>query len=94
MAFGSKYFIMSGGPILYYHNHTLAAAYEEHIFGGNCHVVTVTNDSTANSLQVSYDGTTLVGDINAGETFTFHLSTKTSVHVKGTAGQTCRIWAW
>ena len=86
---------LSGGPASYYLEYTTTNLYVEKALGGNVNEITVTNDSSTDTVQVSFDGSTLESDIKAGETGNLRCSTKTSVYIKATAGgDTCRIWAW
>jgi len=88
-----------GGAIVFYLEPTLGVLYEEKPFSTNVHTITITNDSDPDvgndPCQVSFDGATRKGDIKAGESMSYNLSTKTSVFVKGTAGgENVRIWGW
>jgi hypothetical protein len=95
MAFGNDRVRIGSGPINYYTEATMTNLYVEYSFGGNVNNITITNDSSSDTVQVSYDGTTLEGDLKHGETMTFNVQSKTSVYLKGDAGgDDIRIWGW
>ena len=84
-----------GGPHKYYTEYTTTNLYVEKAFGGNIHDITITNDSSSDTIQVSFNGATNKGDIKAGESMTYNVKTATSVYIKGTAGgDKVRIWGW
>lgn len=86
---------MAGGPVNYYTEYTTTNLYVQKSFGGNINVITITNDSTSDTVQVSFNGATLEGDIKYGESMTLNTNTKTSIYIKGTTGgDKVRIWGW
>ena len=86
---------ISGGPIDYYLEYTTTNLYVQKAFGGGINSLTVTNDSSTDTVQLSYDGATLEGDLKPGESITLNVATKTSVYIKGTAGGgNVRIWGF
>lgn len=86
---------IAGGPISFYEEYETTNVYVEKAFGGNVNVITITNDSTTDPVQISYDGATLDGDIKSGESLTLNTTTKTSIHIKAdTGGDKVRIWGW
>jgi hypothetical protein len=95
MAFGSDKIRIASGPINYYTEATLTNLYVEYLFGGNVNNITITNDSGSDTIQVSYDGAVLEGDLKPGESMTFNVHSKNSVYLKGDAGgDNIRIWGW
>lgn len=86
---------LSGGPISFYEEYTTTNAYVERVFGGGCYEISVTNDSTTDPVQLSWDGATLEADVKAGESVTLKAVDKSSIRVKATTGgEKVRIWAW
>ena len=84
-----------GGPVTYYTEATLTNLYVEKIFSANIKTITVTNDSTTDTIQVSWNGATLEGDLKSGESMTFMVSSKQHLYIKGTAGgDKARIFGW
>jgi len=69
--------------------------YAQQSFGFSAESLTIANDSNQFVLSISYDGATLDGKINAGETKCFTPTGKTSVYIKTESGSTdkARIWA-
>ena len=91
---GTKIVQLSGGSIHYYEDYTTTNLYVERVFGGGCHAVTVTNDSSTDAVQLSWDGATLMGELKPPlETQEYIVNTQTGIYVKGTAGGGhVRIW--
>jgi len=90
---GIKKVRISGGPISFYEEYTLTTLFTERVFGGACNAVTISNDSTTDTVTLSWDGATVISTIKPKEVQEIFVSTKTSVYVKGTAGgDTIRIW--
>lgn len=82
------------GPTLYYVEATMTTLYAATTFGTNALSVTVTNDSTTDTVQLSWDGATLIADVQPGETLEMATRTRSSIYAKGTAGGgKIRIWA-
>ena len=97
MAFddGSKLVQIVGGPLQYYLNYTTTNAYVECVFGGNILTITLANDSTTDTVSVSYNGATLKCELSAGESITLHTSGYASIYLRGTAGGgKVRVWGW
>jgi len=95
MAFTHNRVKLTGGPLSFYEEYTTTTLYVERTFGGNVNSITISNDSTTDDVQVSYDGSTLEGAIKSEETMTFNVSTKSSVYIKATTGsENVRIWGW
>ncbi len=90
---------IAGGPVTFYVEYELTNAYVEKPFSTNINTITITNDSDPDAgndvCQVSWNSAIREGDIKAGESMTFNVSTKTSVFLKGTAGgENIRCWGW
>ena len=83
------------GDFDYYNAYTLTTLYVEQVFGGLVSTINLTNDSTTDTAQFSYDGATLAGEVGPGESARLNVDQKTSVFVKGTAGgDILRIWSY
>ncbi len=86
--------IQSGG-VHFYEDYHCTNLYVERLLGGGVNTITITNDSSTDTAQISWDGATLEGDIKAGESMTFNCGTKTSVYLKATAGgDHVRVFGW
>lgn len=93
MGFQSDFVQITGGPVTYYLEVTTTNLYVERAFGRTLTRVTLTNDSATDTVQFSYDGATLEGDLKPNESITVHLGGKSSVYIKGTAGgDKVRVW--
>ena len=83
------------GDFDYYQDYTLTNLYVEHTFGERISTINLTNDSTTDKVQFSFDGATLAGEVKPGESLKLNVDQKTSVYVKGTAGgDQLRIWSY
>jgi len=83
------------GDFDYYQDYTLTNLYVEHTFGERISTINLTNDSTTDKVQFSFDGATLAGEVKPGESLKLNVNQKTSVYVKGTAGgDQLRIWSY
>ena len=83
------------GAVSYYVEYECTNIYDEKAFGAEMHNITVSNDSDADPVQVSYDGATLEGEIKAGETMSFTTKGRSSIFVKAdTGGEKVRLWSW
>ena len=93
MAFESGQFRQVGGPITYYLEYTTTNLYVAKTYGSTIRTITVSNDDTNDTVQVSFDNATLEGDIKAGETKDFLVSGKPTIYIKATTGGgKVRIW--
>jgi len=96
MAFaeGAMKVIRTGGAKFFYEEYTTTNAYVERTFGGNCTMVTITNDSATDIISLSWNGSTLVADVKPGETLELATATRSGIYVRGAAGgDNVRIWA-
>jgi len=83
------------GDVDYYNAYTLTNLYVEQSFGEHISTINLTNDSTTDTVQFSFDGATLAGEVKPGESLRLNVDQKTSVYVKGTAGgDVLRIWSY
>jgi hypothetical protein len=74
---------------------TLTTLYVEIVFGGQISTINLTNDSTTDTAQFSFDGATLSGEVGPGESIKINVHQKPSIFVRGTAGgDTLRIWSY
>lgn len=95
MAFTHNRVRISAGPVSDYEEYTTTTLYVERTFGGDVNSITISNDSTTDPVQVSWDGSTLEGELKVNETMTFNVTTRSSVFIKATTGgDTVRIWGW
>lgn len=95
MSFQENFVRVEGGGSKYYTEYTTTNLYVLKSFGGNLNTITVSNDSTTDTIQISWNGSTLDGDLKPGETMSFNVPTKTGVYIKGSAGGgNVRIWGW
>ena len=88
--------IVVGGPIKYYYSDVPGAVYAEVVFGGTMHSLTIQNTHATDTAKFSFDGTTLHGDLSAGESITVNVGNATSIYLKSTPAGTAtiRVWAW
>ena len=90
-----KTVIIVGGSIKYYVSYSSSNLYEEKVFGGVCHTLTIQNTHASDPVQFSFDGATLHGDLSGGESITVNVGSATSIYLKSTAGTaTIRVWGW
>jgi len=83
------------GDFDYYNAYTLTNLYVEQTFGGQISTINLTNDSTTDEAQYSFDGATLHGEVGPGESVRVNVKQKSSIYVKGDAGgDTLRIWSY
>jgi len=83
------------GDYDYYQAYTLTNLYVEQVFGEHISTINLTNDSTTDTVQFSFDGATLAGEVKPGESLTITVDQKASIFVKGTAGgDIVRIWSY
>jgi len=83
------------GDYDYYNPYTLTNLYVEQTFGERISTINLTNDSTTDEAQYSFDGATLHGEVGPGESIRVNVNQKSSIYVKGTAGgDTLRIWSY
>jgi hypothetical protein len=83
------------GDYDYYQAYTLTTLYVEQTFGGNISTINLTNDSTTDTAQYSFDGATLHGEVSPGQSVRVTVDQKASIYVKGSAGgDTLRIWSY
>lgn len=83
------------GDYQYYDAYTLTNLYVEQVFGGRISTINLTNDSTTDTAQYSFDGVTLHGEVKPGESVKVNVDQKPSIYVKGTAGgDSLRLWSY
>ena len=92
---GSKPVKMAGGPISFYEEYTTTSLYVERVFGGGVNSININNDSTTDTVSVSFDGATVEAELKPGESLTLNTATKNSIYIRGaTGGGKIRSWAW
>jgi len=83
------------GDFDFYSSITLTTLYVEQVFGEHISTINLTNDSTTDTAQFSFDGATLQGEVKPGESLELRVNQKASVFVKGTAGgDGVRLWSY
>jgi hypothetical protein len=83
------------GDYAYYNPYTLTTLYVEQVFGGKISTINLTNDSSTDTAQYSFDGATLHGEVGPGESVKVNVDQQASIYVKGTAGgDQLRIWSY
>lgn len=91
---GPRLVMRTGSGLSFYEEYTTTNLYAERVFGGKIHSIAVTNDSTTDTVSLSWNGTTLIADIKAAETLELPTGAHTSIYVRGAAGgDKIRIWA-
>lgn len=85
-----------GGPLLYYNDYHTTNAYVELVFGAAVNTLKVANDSTTDTMTLSWNGSTVIIDLFTGESITVNTDGKTSVYVRCSTndGDHVRIWGW
>uniref|UniRef100_A0A6M3LM81 Uncharacterized protein n=1 Tax=viral metagenome TaxID=1070528 RepID=A0A6M3LM81_9ZZZZ len=84
-----------GGPISFYEKYQCTNLYVERSFGGGANSLTITNDSTTDTVFVSFDGAIIEAELYASESITLNVAGRNSLYVCGIAGgDNVRIWAW
>ena len=84
-----------GAPLQFYENYTTTNLYVERPFGINVDTITLANDSTTDTIYLSFDGATLKGELQPGESMTLLTNSRTSIYIRGVAGGgAVRIWGW
>lgn len=83
----------AGGPSLFYEEYTTTNLYVERTFGAECIAISVANDSTTDAISLSWNGSTVFGELKAKEVQEYSTKGHSSVYVRGaTGGDNVRIW--
>ncbi len=92
---GSKAIRVVGGKINFYEDYTTTNLYVERVFGGTISSLTISNDSSSDTVSASFDGATVEAELQAGEALTLNVAGQTSIYIKGaTGGDQARLWGW
>jgi hypothetical protein len=92
---GARMVRLSGGPINFYSNTTMTNAYVAQALGGTVNTIVIANDSTTDTVRVSYDGSTLSAGLLPSESIEMNIQGITSIYLRGVAGGgACRVWGW
>lgn len=84
-----------GGPATFYTNYEATNLYVEIVFDKAINILNVSNDSSTDTVQISYDGATLDGELYAEENIQLNVNNKESVFIKATTGgDKVRIWGY
>ena len=86
---------VAGGPVSFFEKYTTTNLYVEKLFGAGMSTITVSNDSTTDTVNLSFDGATSDGELGPGESVTLNTKGRSSLFViAATGGGTVRIWTW
>jgi hypothetical protein len=92
---GSKMVRVAGGVVSFYEKYLVTTLYSERSFGAGVNTITVSNDSTTDTVHLSFNGSEVEGDLTVGESVTINCSTKNSIYICGDAGGGyVRLWGW
>ena len=92
---GSKNVKIIGGPVNFYEEYTTTTLAAQRPLGGACNSITVSNDSSTDTVSLYFEGSVLAGDLKPGESITLNSTDKTSIYILGAAGGgKVRIWSW
>jgi len=92
---GTKKVRVVGGPASFYDNYTTTNLFVLRPFGGNVNTITVSNDSATDTVDLSFDGATIAGELLHGESMTLNTGDKTGIYIRGdTGGGGVRTWGW
>jgi len=92
---GSQIVQLTGGAVSFYDKYQTTILFVERVFGGNVNTVTVSNDSATDTVALSFDGASIDGELQHGESITLNTSAKSSIYIRGTAGgDYVRSWGW
>lgn len=92
---GSKAVRLVGRQSTYYEDYTTTNLYVERAFGAVVNTITLSNDSSTDTISVSFDGATVEAELKPYETLTLNVAIETSIFIKGAAGgDNVRIWGW
>jgi len=92
---GAKEVKVAGGPVSFFEKYETTNLYVEKSFGAGCNSITVSNDSTTDTVRLSFNGAALDGELTPGESVTLNSKSRSSFYVKGVVGgDDVRIWAW
>lgn len=97
MAFegGPKKVAVVGGPVNFYERYTATNLYSERSFGCEANTITISNESTTDTISISFDGATLEAEVYANESITLNTDGQSSIYARGAAGgDDVRIWGW
>jgi len=79
----------------FYASVTLTTLYVEQVFGAQVSTINLTNDSTTDTAQFSFNGATLQGEVRPGESVRINVHQRPSIFVRGTAGgDSLRVWSY
>lgn len=92
---GAKEVKVAGGPVSFFEKYTTTNLYVEKSFGAGVNSITVSNDSSTDTVRLSFDGATVDGELTPNESVTLNSKSRNSLFVKGVAGGgDVRIWCW
>lgn len=84
---------LGGGAVTYYENYTTTNLPVERLFGGAVNTLTVTNDSTTDTVTIYFDGVIPATELRPEETKTLRTHDHSSIFVRGAAGgDAVRMW--
>jgi len=92
----SSGFNIVGNPVVYYGDYETTNLPVELVFGAAINTLKVANDSTTDTMTLSWDGATVIIDLYAGESITINTAGKTSVYARCNTndGDHVRVWGY
>lgn len=91
---GSEKVRLSGGAVHFYENYETTSLYVQKNFGSFLNTLVVANDSTSDTVFISFDGATLAGEVYPKESMELNVSDKSCVYLRGKTGDMARIWGY
>lgn len=86
---------VAGGPVSFFEKYQTTTLYVQKSFGADVSTITVSNDSATDTVDISFDGASVDGELSHGESVTLNSKGRGSIYVRGDAGgDYVRIWCW
>lgn len=84
---------LSNNAVTYHEELTSNVAYTKTVFPCGLDTITLSNDSTTDSIRWSFDGATVEGTIKPNESITVNVFEKPSIWIRGLVGGSFyRLW--
>jgi hypothetical protein len=91
---GSEKVRLSSGAVHYFDNVETTNLYVQKSFEAFLNTLVVANDSTTDTVFISFDGATLSGEVHPKESMELNVSDKSSVYLRGSDGGPARLWGY
>lgn len=92
---GSKTIRIAGGPVSFYDKYQTTILFVERPFGATVNTVTISNDSSTDTVVLSFNGAAVDGELSPNESITLNTKTRNEIYIRGTVGGGyVRIWGW